>query len=123
MLKKVFFIYKGKKFAINARSCNSFRKFIGLMFSRREKTEALLFAFKKQVDFRIHSFFVFFPFVAVWLDEKNDVIEIKKVTPFTVSVRAKRPYKKLLEIPWSSRYRKNIKLLFPRVSPSVIRKI
>jgi len=114
MLKKVSFIYKGKKFDIGARSCNSFRKFLGLMFTRRKKAEALLFDFKKPVDLRIHSFFVFFPFVAVWLDEKNKVIEAKKVRPFALSVGAKKPFAKLVEIPINRKYSKNIKSLFSR---------
>lgn len=106
MLKKVSFIYKGKKFDIDARSCNPFRKFLGLMFSRRKKAEALLFDFKKPVDFRIHSFFVFFPFVAVWLDKGNKVIEAKRVRPFTFSVGLKKSFYKIIEIPINGNYKK-----------------
>ena len=120
MLKKVSFTYKGKNFDIDARNCNNFGKFLGLMFTRRKKAEALIFEFKKPVNFRIHSFFVFFPFLAVWLDERNDVIEIRKINSFTPPVAGKKPYKKLLEIPLNGRYQKKYQNSF---LSSVIRKI
>lgn len=81
------------------------------MFKRRQNAGALLFEFKKPVNLGIHSFFVFFPFVAVWLDEEDKVIEIKVVKSFTMSVEAKRPYRKLLEIPMNEKYKKKTKLL------------
>ncbi|MEK6847670.1 MAG: DUF192 domain-containing protein [Nanoarchaeota archaeon] len=116
MQKTISLNYRGKRFNIKAESCNSIGKFSGLMFTRRENAEALLFEFKKSVNLRIHSFFVFFPFLAVWLDKKGKVIEIKKVRPFTVAVSAKKPFTKLLEIPINNAYRN--KLNFFRNSPT-----
>jgi uncharacterized membrane protein (UPF0127 family) len=105
MQKIVSFNYRGKRFKIKANTCNSYEKFFGLMFTKKEKAQALLFEFKKPVNLRIHSFFVSFPFTAVWLDKDGRVIEIKKIKPFTIAVGPKEPFKKLLEIPINNRYR------------------
>ncbi|MGA2129996.1 MAG: DUF192 domain-containing protein [Candidatus Pacearchaeota archaeon] len=99
MQVKVGFQYKKKKFSFSARKCSELGKVIGLMFSRRENAKILLFEFSKPVRFSIHSLFVFFPFVAIWLDENGRVIQIKTIKPFTLSVRPRKSYKKLLEIP------------------------
>jgi uncharacterized membrane protein (UPF0127 family) len=111
MLKKVSFKYKGKKFNILAKHCNFFEELAGLMFTRRENASILLFEFRKPIDFRIHSLFVFFPFLAIWIDEKGKVIEIKKIKPFTSSIKPKKPYKKLIEIPLNKKYKRIIKSL------------
>jgi uncharacterized membrane protein (UPF0127 family) len=89
------------------KKCNSFQKIIGLMFKTRN-TDALLFEFSKPTKMAIHSFFVFFPFYAVWFDENNKIIEIKKVKPFTLNVKPKKPYKKLIEIPINNKHEKII---------------
>ncbi len=78
---------------------NWFGKVIGFMFSRREKADILLFEFKKPTKMKIHSYFVFFPFLAIWLDEKNKVIALKEVKPFKLSFGIKRSFSKLVEIP------------------------
>jgi uncharacterized membrane protein (UPF0127 family) len=71
---------------------------LGLMF-RTRKTRPLLFEFKRDVRMAIHSFFVFFPFKAIWLDENNRIIAQKIVKPFTLCVRPRKPFRKLIEIP------------------------
>ena len=88
------------------KECNWFNKIIGLMFCRREKANALVFSFHKQTKMAIHSFFVFFPFIAIWLDDKNKVIGIKKIKPFTPKESLTNSYYKLLEIPINKKYRK-----------------
>lgn len=80
----------------------------GLMFCRREKAEALLFD-KKNI--KIHSLFVFFPFLAVWLDDKNEIICKKIVRPFKLFVPSGKSSFKLLEIPMNRKYSKIVKLL------------
>ena len=109
---KFFLRYKNKKIKVNLKTCNLFGMFRGLMFRRREKAPMLLlFNFKKSLRMKIHSYFVFFDFVAVWLDDKNNVLEIKKVKPFRFLVLPKKPFNKLIEIPFSKRYEKIIKIL------------
>lgn len=111
MLEKVSFNYKNKGFEIGVKNCNLFEKFFGLMFVRRRKAQALLFEFRKPTTMRIHSYFVFFPFIAVWLDDKNKVIEVKKIKPFTFSVSERKSYSKLIEIPINKEYISFTKLL------------
>jgi uncharacterized membrane protein (UPF0127 family) len=111
MKKTILFIYNKKKFQIKAKLCNSFEKFFGLMFKNREKSVALLFEFKKPVNLKIHSLFVFFPFVAVWFDNKNKIVDLKMIKPFTPTISPKKSFSKLLEIPINKRYSEKIKLL------------
>lgn len=103
---KVFTFQKNnKKFAIKAKKCSFFGMLSGLMFKTRQ-TNPLLFKLKSPTA--IHSFFVFFPFVAVWLDKNNKVVEIKKVSPFRLHILPKKNFSKLLEIPIN---KKNSKIL------------
>ena len=85
------------------------------MFKQWENARALLFEYEKPVLMKIHSLFVFFPFVAIWLDKKNKIIQIKEVKPFTFSVSAKNDFSKLVEMPINKKYKEKIKALgFPR---------
>jgi uncharacterized membrane protein (UPF0127 family) len=108
MFKKVSFKFKRKKVNIVVKECNEINKVFGLMFKRREKAEALLFTFDRGTKIKIHSFFVFFPFLAIWLDEKGRVIEVKEVKPFTFAVAPRKPYRELIEVPFNNKYRKII---------------
>jgi uncharacterized membrane protein (UPF0127 family) len=79
--------------------------FRGLMFRRREKAEALLlFDLKKPRRWKIHSMFVFFPFVAIWLDEKGKIVGKEIVKPWTFSIRPSGEFTKLIEIPYNQKY-------------------
>jgi uncharacterized membrane protein (UPF0127 family) len=119
-MKKIATIkYKNKKIKIIAENCNFIRKITGLMFSRREKAKILLFNFGYKRKMAIHSFFVFYSFIALWLDEKNKVVEIEIVKPFTPYVSPRKNVLKLIEIPFNEGNKGIIKLLFP----SGIRKI
>lgn len=98
--------HKGKKLSINTRKMGFFSKGIGLMFSA--KSDVLFFSFRKDVRMSIHSYFVFFPFLAVWLDGKNKVIEFRKVDPFEWNIRPGKKFRSLIEIPLKKRNRKII---------------
>ena len=109
---KVGLTYKGKKVIIdNIKKCNDFEKYIGLMFSRREKSKSLLFEFDRMSRTAIHSFFVFFPFVAVWIDNRGKIIEIRKISSWRISIKPEKNFVKLIEIPVNQRYNKIIALL------------
>ncbi len=103
--------YKNKRFKIDVEKLDFLRRGIGLMFKKRSKASALLFDFGKLVREPIHSFFVFFPFYALWLDDKNKIIEIKRVERFKSLIRPKQRFVKLVEIPINGKYRKVIELL------------
>ena len=106
---KFNFIHKNKNIGLDIKRCNFFQMFRGLMFTRCEKARALLlFDFKKSRRMKIHSWFVFFHFVAIWLDDKNKVLEIKRVKPFRFCVLPKKKFCKLIEIPINKEYDKVI---------------
>lgn len=106
MKKEILISYKRKKIKVAVEDCNFFKKFSGLMFSSKEKAEILLFSFKTKQNIAIHSFFVFYDFLAVWLDDKNKVVDIKKVKPFTFCVSPKKTCFKLVEIPINNKNKK-----------------
>lgn len=103
--------YKGKRINLDLKICNSFEKFSGLMFTRRKKAKALLFDFKKSVKTGIHSCFVFFPFIAIWLDDKNKIIDLKIVQPFKFLISSKKVFNRLIEIPLNKKYKDIVELL------------
>jgi uncharacterized membrane protein (UPF0127 family) len=90
--------YKNKKIEVPAKRVSFFGKVRGLMF-RGKNTGNLLFEFEKKNLLAIHSYFVFFDFLAVWLDDENNVIDIKIVNPFEFHVCPKFSFTKLLELP------------------------
>lgn len=93
-----------KEFLIEVKRLSFLGRFFGLMFSRREKTPALLFDFKKPVRLSIHSFFCFYPFLAVWLDEEDHIVHQERISSWRLSVRPEKPFVRLVEIPCSERY-------------------
>jgi len=100
--------FKNRKIKIDVEVCKY--KFLGLMFSRRESAKALLFKFKKEVRISIHSFFC--PrFLAVWLDKNNNILEMKKVFPWSFLILPKRKFSRLVEIPCNSKYDEILKSL------------
>lgn len=111
-IKNLEITLDGKKIKLNAVSVNFFGKFKGLMFSRREKAKILLFENAKNIG--IHSFFVFFDFIILWLDDRNNVVEWKIVRPFSVYEKSKRPFSKIIEIPINRRYHSIVDVIVGR---------
>lgn len=110
-MKKILTIkYKKRKIKITAEKCNLWKKFVGLMFSTREKAKILFFSFKRRQKIKIHSFFVFFPFIALWLDKKNNVVDVKIVKPFSFIISSKKQAYNLIEIPINKKYQRLINL-------------
>jgi len=66
---------------------------------RSKECDNLLFGEAKA----IHSWFVFFPFLAVWLDSNNEVMASEVVRPFTMRVLPRKGSSKLIEIPINKR--------------------
>src|SRR3989344_7371457 len=105
-------IYSGKrKIDIGeVKSLGFFGRFIGLMF-RSKMSLPLLFSFSKDVSLPIHSFFVFFPFLAVWTDENYRIVDSKVVYPFSFSVSSKKPFRHLIELPCAGKQAKRFAFL------------
>ena len=99
---KIIIKHHNKKIKLNAKKLGKFSRGLGLMF-RSKNTNNLLFDFDRDVTTSITSFFVFFPFLAIWLDENNKVIDKKIVKPFTLSIKPKTEFKRLIEIPINSK--------------------
>lgn len=94
----------------SVKKVSEFGKVRGLMFRRRKKVRALLFDFKKKTNLKIHSCFVFFPFLAIWLDDKGNILDKKIVKPWKISISPSvKPYNKLLEIPLNNFYLSKVK--------------
>ncbi len=105
-LRQVNLSLRGKRIRVSARTLTSLGKISGLMGTPLERAEILLFSFSKPTRRAIHSFFVRFPFVAVWCDEHFRVLEVRKVTPWKLSVTPSRRFSHLLEIPVTPKYRR-----------------
>lgn len=111
MKEKITLNYKKKKISLELKKVGFFKKGWGLMFSRREKANALLFDFKKSVNFVLTSLFVFYPFIAIWIDEKNKIIDLKVIKPFKFSIVSPKKFKRLIEIPINKKYDEVLTLL------------
>lgn len=109
--KKDCFRYNKEKICLDVKECGFFERFRGLMFRKKNFSDILLFDFKKPVGYSIHSWFVFFDFLAVWIDENDNVIEIKRVKPFVFRIKPKQKFSRLIEIPFSDKNKKTIQKL------------
>ena len=110
---RVVINYTGKKIKLDARKTGAFSKGLGLMFKSRE-TENLLFDFGRNVKYLFHSFFVFFPFLIIFLDENNKVIECRIAKPFQLCIKPKEKYRKVVELPFNSKNEKIIQLFMAK---------
>ncbi|HLD38521.1 MAG TPA: DUF192 domain-containing protein [Candidatus Nanoarchaeia archaeon] len=102
---------QARKIKISVKKVSWFRKGIGLMFLSRKKAKALLFEFEKSVKISFTSLFVFFPFVIIWLDSKNNVLDFRKVNPFELHIPSIKPFRRVLEVPFNNDYFEIIKKL------------
>jgi uncharacterized membrane protein (UPF0127 family) len=100
--------FKNKNIEIPVKKVSGLGKIIGLMF-KKKTTDNLLFEFNEKTRLRIHSYFVFFDFLAIWLDKKNRVLEWKIIKSFTLNVKPKKSFFKLIEIPFNRKNKKIVK--------------
>ena len=104
---RVSFVYHGKKFSFDAEKCEGAKQGLGLMFKPKD-TKPLLFDFKKPTNMALTSLFVFFPFVAVWLDGKNNALAVEKIWPFRLVIQSPKGFVRLLEIPINGKHHKKL---------------
>ena len=107
-LKDIFLNYKKKKIRLEVKDCNDLQKGVGLMFSRRVNARALLFDFKKKTNVALTSYFVFFPFVVIWMDGKK-IVDVKIIKPFKFIIRSEKSFDKIVEIPINEKYKDKVK--------------
>jgi len=109
--EKIGFLLHRKKIFLEVWNCNFFERFRGLMFRKKQNAKALLFKFKKSSNISIHSFFVFFEFYGIWLDDKNKILKIEKINPFRFQIFSPKKFSKLIEIPVNGRYSEIVQFL------------
>ncbi|MEM3405753.1 MAG: hypothetical protein QW117_02130 [Candidatus Pacearchaeota archaeon] len=102
---------KNKIVILNVEKYSGIKKFIGLMFKKSPK-KALLFEFSSPVNRKIHSFFCK-PFLAVWLNINNEIVEVKLINKLGI-YSPKKNFCKLLEIPLTKKYYLSIKKILKR---------
>lgn len=107
---KIVLIEGKRKINVNVKKVSFFGRFSGLIF-RNKNTNNLLFEFSHDVNLAIHSLFVFFPFLAVWLDDKNRIIEKRIIKPFILSAKPRKNFRKLVEIPLNNENKQIIHFL------------
>ena len=99
------FNYKNKTYNLKIKECKTtLSKTLGLMF--KKNSPPLLFIFKKPTRQPIHSFFCN-PFLAIWFNN-NQIIDVKLIKKWKLSIRPKQKFNKLLEIPTSNKQFQNI---------------
>jgi uncharacterized membrane protein (UPF0127 family) len=95
---------RGREFEIEVERCESFSsQGRGLMFRSRE-TNALLFDFPDDAERSIHSLFVFFQFLAIWINKEGKIVGKKIVKPFRLHANPGKPFSRLIEIPFCEKY-------------------
>ncbi|MFB6246809.1 MAG: hypothetical protein ABEI74_04430 [Candidatus Pacearchaeota archaeon] len=103
--QKIGLEFKGKNLEIEAYKLSFFGMGLGLMFSSLRKAKPLLFDLEDSRKWLIHSLFVFFPFLAVCLNSRSEVVDYKVVRPFSFSVSSGKSFSRLLEVPLKNDYK------------------
>ncbi|MBX4196100.1 DUF192 domain-containing protein [Candidatus Pacearchaeota archaeon] len=104
-------LYYDKKYVeVQVKKLSFLGRATGLMF-KTPSTENLLFDFSRDSKASITSWFVFFPFLAVWLDDKNNILEWKLVDPFVFRIVPRNLFRRLVEIPINKNNEKIIKFI------------
>jgi len=96
--------FRGKTVSLPVRRTGFLRRGFGLMF-RTSFTENLLFEFNAPRRYPFTAFCVFFPFLMIWLDDKNSVLGARVVKPFEWSIKPTFSFTKVVEIPVNERNR------------------
>ncbi len=99
-----------KHLQIEVKRVGFFTQFIGLMFSRR-KTPIRFFSYSSDRKVPIHSWFVFYDFLIVWMDSENKIVSWKVVKPFTSLVLPTIDCRAFIEIPIDGKYRKELEFV------------
>ena len=99
----VLVIYRGRKIRIHSRKVSLFST--GFIF-RTKNTRNIVFNDLKGRDFALTSWFVFFPFLVLWLDKRKKVVDFRFVKPFELSINSAKGADCIVEIPINERNRK-----------------
>lgn len=103
--------HKGKRVDVEVKRCNFLETGRGLTFRSRKNARALLFDFGRKDLMGLTALFVFFPFLVLWLDDKNKIVGKRIVKPFEFAIHQKKKFSKIIEIPINDKYKKLVTLL------------
>ena len=106
LVSEVRLRYRSAAFTVRVKKPSFFGKIFGLMF-RTKNTNNLFFEFRKNRRPALHSLFVFFPFIVLWIDDKNNIVDMKIAKLFEFYINSKKKFKNIVEIPIS---RKNARI-------------
>ena len=81
------------------RTLKGIEKLFGLMFVNKNIAEPVCFEFKRECLTKIHTWFVKFPVYLVWEDVEGNIIETRRVEPWSSGIKPNRPFNKLKEYP------------------------
>ena len=106
---KISVFFKKRNILVDVRETGFISRGLGLTFRTRQ-TKNLLFDFKRNVTWQgdLTSIFVFFPFLTLWLDNRNKVIDFTVVKPFKFSISQNKHFCRIVEIPFNLSNRKVI---------------
>ncbi|MBI5803385.1 hypothetical protein HY448_01735 [Candidatus Pacearchaeota archaeon] len=91
--------FKSRKIKIQVEKVSIYST--GLIF--RTKNASNLFFNTKGKNLALTALFVFFPFLILWIDKKNKVVDFKIARPFTTRITSKRDFYSIVEIPFNSK--------------------
>lgn len=109
MLETIYYKKKGVK--LDLEECGFFGKVRGLMFRRLGNAPILSFSWKEDTNVSLHSLFVFFPFIVIFLDDKNNILEMREIFPWNLAIESKKKFSRIIEIPVSQKHRRLIEHL------------
>ena len=105
----IYIYFKGKKISTSVKQTNFFIRGLGLTFRTRD-TKNLLFEFNREVTWQgnLTSLFVFFPFLTIWLDQKNKVLDYRVINPFVLCIKQNKKFRSIIEIPINNKNKSTI---------------
>ena len=107
-MSKCCSIHQGNKIIEKVKYCDSnFSKVLGLMFRIKPVPTLLVNSRESILGSSIHMLFVFFPLNIYWLDSNFNIVDYKKVKPFTLNHKPKKKAKYVLELPVNIKLNKN----------------
>ena len=119
--------YRRKKIEIPVKNVPFFSA--GLIL-RTRNTQNLFFKKIFPKNSSLTSYFVFFPFLILWLNKKNKVVDIRIAKPFERKISTRKKFSHIIELPFNNKNKKIIRLFvgkkkikFSSFPPAVGKKI
>ncbi len=96
-------LYKKKEIEIPVKNVPFFST--GLIL-RTRNTKNLFFKKVFPKNSSLTSYFVFFPFLILWLNKKNKVVDIRIAKPFERKISTRKNFSHIIELPFNNKNKK-----------------